>query len=254
MLTKLLKIARQAGDAIMEVYNDPNFEASIEQKGDDSPLTLADKKAHLVIDAALRAWTPDIPILSEEGKSISYAERKKWNRFWCVDPLDGTKEFIKRNGEFVVHIALIVDNEALVGVVHAPVKGITYLAQRGEGAFRIANGLVEKIEAARYKPSDEGLTLVASRSHLSPETSDYIAKFKSPNMISMGSSLKFMAVAEGTAHEYPRLGPTMEWDSAAPQVIVEEAGGSVLRHDDGKPLRYNKENLLNPWFLVKGRS
>ena len=252
LLAEAVRIAQAAGAAILEVYNGPDFEQNVEQKGDSSPLTLADKRSHQVIAAGLAALAPDIPVLSEEGKQMGYAERSGWSRFWLVDPLDGTKEFIKRNGEFAVHIALVEGGRATLGVVHLPVLNVTYAAVQGGGAHKWENGVAQPIQVAQFSENQEGLRMVASRSHMSAETAEYMARFNNPTTLSMGSSMKFMLVADGRADIYPRLGPTMEWDTAAPQVVVEEAGGSVLDFKTGQPLRYNKENLLNEWFVVRG--
>ncbi len=252
LLPLAIRTAQAAGAEILAVYRDPNFEATIEQKGDNSPLTLADRRAHVLIAKELEKHSPEIPLLSEEGKHLDFSVRKNWNRFWLVDPLDGTKEFIKRNGEFAVHIALVENGVATLGVVHLPVLGVTYFAVQNGGAFKLENGQQSPVRAAQFTENQEGLVVVASRSHLSPETSEFIARFKNAQTVSMGSSMKFMLVADGRAHVYPRLGPTMEWDSAAPQVIVEEAGGSVIDQQTGLPLCYNKENLLNHWFVVRG--
>ena len=249
----LLALAQKVGNEILSIYHDARYLASVENKGDNSPLTLADKRSNECICAALQAEFPSIPILSEEGKTISYAERKSWERFWLIDPLDGTKEFIKRNGEFTVHIALIERGIPILGLVHAPVKNITYIAEKGKGAIKWENGQKNILQCASFSPQQENLRIVASRSHLSPETEAYIAQFPHTTTLSMGSSLKFMLIAEGKADIYPRLGPTMEWDVAAPQIIVTEAGGSVLQYETEAPLSYNKENLLSPWFIVKGK-
>jgi 3'(2'), 5'-bisphosphate nucleotidase len=251
--TFLLTLAQKVGNEILAIYNDSKYLQSIENKGDNSPLTLADKRSNECICAALQAEYPDIPILSEEGKAITYAERKNWQRFWLIDPLDGTKEFIKRNGEFTVHIALIENGIPILGLVHAPVKNISYIAEKSKGATKWENGQTTVLQCVPFSTQQKDLRIVASRSHLSPETETYIAQFSHTSTLSMGSSLKFMLIAEGKADIYPRLGSTMEWDVAAPQIIVEEAGGSVLHYETGKPLSYNKENLLSPWFIVKGK-
>jgi 3'(2'), 5'-bisphosphate nucleotidase len=260
----ILKVAKGAGDEIMDVYSS---DFTIEQKEDRSPLTLADKRSHEVISRDLSILYPDIPILSEEGTDIPYSKREWWKYFWLVDPLDGTKEFINRNGEFTVNIALIQNSKPVLGVIYIPVRKIFYYAKKGSGAYRLAgNKLPETLNngrkiieiSARLPLSDSQsrpFTVVGSRSHMSKETEEYINRLKEVHgevhIIPTGSSLKLCMVAEGRADVYPRFGPTMEWDIAAGQVIVEEAGGKVINAETGEPLRYNKENLLNPWFIVE---
>lgn len=243
-LEPVAQIAREAGAKILEVYESADF--GVEAKADDSPLTKADLASHHVIVSALEALTPDIPVLSEESKEMPYSERKHWTRFWLVDPLDGTKEFVKRNGEFTVNIALIDNGQPVLGVIYIPVTGETYQAAAGYGARRAETTL----------QADEQLTdplrVVASRSHAGAETVAYFERLEQDyqlELVSKGSSLKFCLVAAGEAALYPRFGPTMEWDTAAAQCIVEQAGGTVTTMD-GAPLRYNKENLLNPYFVV----
>lgn len=255
-INEITKIAAAAGKKILEIYHSSlsNNELEVEWKGDSSPLTAADRAAHQVITQSLLDLYPDTPCLSEEGKSIPFRERSSWNRFWMIDPLDGTKEFIKRNGEFTVNIALIEDNKPIIGVVHVPVSGYTYYAKIKQGAFlKKPDGMPQRLETQIYDENEDNQTIVSSRSHLSPETAAFIQKFRNPILISMGSSLKFMLVAEGKANVYPRFGPTMEWDTAAAQIIVEEAGGYVAIENTDKPLTYNKENLLNPHFIVTGK-
>ena len=232
----------------MEIYDGDH---GVEYKDDKSPLTAADKAAHDVIVAGLRELTPDIPVLSEEGKDIPYGQRKSWQRFWLVDPLDGTKEFIKRNGEFTVNIALIEVQQPVFGVVYVPVQDALYWGGKGQGAFK-QEGKGEPVAIRVRQPdSAKGLTVVMSRSHPSPELEDYLKTIKVADALSVGSSLKLCAVAEGRADLYPRLGPTMEWDTAAGQAVVEGAGGTVMT-PDSLSLVYNKANLLNPYFIVKG--
>jgi 3'(2'), 5'-bisphosphate nucleotidase len=242
----LLHLAEQAGKAILLVYES---DFSVQQKADHSPLTLADMRSHAIISEGLRRRFPDIPILSEEGRAISYEERSQWERFWLVDPLDGTKEFVKRNGEFTVNIALVEDSIPVLSVVHAPVLGTTYLGQRGVGAWLIKEGAVQPISVA---PPHEGeLRVVASRSHSDEKTTALLQKLPPRCVVSSGSSLKFCMVAEGSADFYPRLGPTMEWDTAAAQCVLESAGGRVVQCD-GQPLRYNKSGWRNPFFYAIG--
>ena len=246
----IIDLSLTAGQAILEVY-DSDF--SVEQKDDKSPLTLADKRSHEIISEFLHARYP-YPVLSEEGKNIPCAERKNWECFWLVDPLDGTKEFIKRNGEFTVNIALIEGGRPVLGVIYQPVADLLYYAVQGEGSFKVEGGSGEKLPLRRKK---DNLTVVGSRSHGSKAFDDYVEVLRSQYgtcaFISAGSSLKFCLVAEGRADIYPRLAPTMEWDTAAGQIIVEEAGGLVLEAKSRTPLRYNKESLLNPHFVAFGK-
>ncbi len=240
-------IAREAAEKIMEVYV-TDFE--VRNKTDRSPLTRADMASHDVICSRLAGLTPDIPVLSEESAHIPYSTRKTWDQYWLVDPLDGTREFIKRNNEFTVNIALIRDNYPVLGVIYAPVKGLCYYAARNEGAYKQGNGTAHL--RLRVKTSrDDSLVIAGSRSHGNKRQQAFFGKMgERVETIAIGSSLKFCLVAEGVADIYARFGPTSEWDSAAGQCIVEEAGGKVT--DTGfNRLRYNaKESLINPDFLV----
>jgi 3'(2'), 5'-bisphosphate nucleotidase len=249
LLDDVLEIARHAGAAVMEVYESPDFDVQL--KSDDSPLTRADLASNKLIVEGLKKLTPKVSILSEESKQVPYAERKDWTTYWLVDPLDGTKEFVKRNGEFTVNIALVDGGEPVLGVVYAPVLGRMYYAAKGHGAFRSdGDGAPRPIRAADYH--DASLKIVASRSHAGPDLAAFLDRVGEYEVVSMGSSLKLCLVADGTAHLYPRLGPTMEWDTGAAHAIVNEAGGAVTDLDN-VALRYNKEDLLNPYFMVVGK-
>jgi len=252
-IKKIINIAREAGDAILAIY-EKDFE--VYTKNDESPLTEADQAANAIILDQLLASYPDIPYISEEVKQQSYEERKDWEYCWLIDPLDGTKEFIKKNGEFTVNIALIHRGVPVLGVVHVPVQNKTYYASKGEGAFVIDNNNVPQLIENRSHYSDlEQIVVVASRSHLSQEVVDFVdnlkAKGKEVEFLSSGSSLKFCLVAEGKAHVYPRLAPTMEWDTAAAHAICLEAGKDVLVYDTRQAMQYNRKDLLNPWFIVE---
>ncbi len=256
-----IQAAIEAGDAIMEVYGSGDF--GVESKKDDSPLTLADKKAHAIIISLLEETV--IPVLSEEGSSIPYEVRKHWTRFWLVDPLDGTKEFIRRNGEFTVNIALVEAGICSFGVVFAPVLNELYLGIPERGAFRCTKPkyfdqpldyLLQFSDRLPVSdPSDHQFRLVASRSHYNQETQDYVNSLdtgkKQIRLVNRGSSLKLCMVASGEADIYPRLGPTMEWDTAAAHAVVKASGKNVYEIISGNELIYNKENLLNPYFVVK---
>ncbi len=247
MKQELIALALEAGKKIMDIYLHDDFHESIDFKADHSPLTKADKAAHLVIDETLKRSWSDIPVLSEEGKHADYNERKHWNRFWLVDPLDGTREFIKRNGQFTVNIALIDNGYPVLGLVYIPVQNTLYWGD-ADGASKIIDGVETPI---KVKNPDARITAVGSRSHSSQEEADVMAKYNVEQTIAVGSSLKFCLVADGSADLYYRHGPTMEWDTAAGQAVVEAAGGSVLL-PDGKRFRYNKENLLNSSFYCLG--
>ncbi|MCP4457788.1 MAG: 3'(2'),5'-bisphosphate nucleotidase CysQ [Cytophagales bacterium] len=238
------KAARAAGVDILEIYESGDF--SVEAKADNSPLTLADKASHNRIVSFLEKT--NIPILSEEGRSIPFDERKNWEYFWMIDPLDGTKEFIKKNGEFTVNIALIHKGHPILGVVYPPVLDQMYTAIQGSGS--LLDGKPIRVSGKTLDAAN--LRTVASRSHMSPETEEFLARLDHPEIVSKGSSLKLLMVASGEADVYPRFGPTMEWDTAAAHVIVVEAGGQVVHTNLGSSIKYNKENLLNPYFIVLG--
>lgn len=247
LLNQAIHAAEQACIEILDVYNSGDFQA--EAKGDNSPLTLADKRAHKKISQLLQP--AGLPILSEEGKAIPYEERKNWEYFWMVDPLDGTKEFIKRNGEFTVNIALIHKNAPILGVVAIPVTGQVFYGAAGIGAF-VKEGESTKSLGKRKRAdlAQKGLRIVASRSHMDQDTVDFIEKLASPELVSKGSSLKFLLLAEGKADVYPRFAPTMEWDTAAAHAVVKQVGLEVKQKEKDAELQYNKPDLLNPYFLV----
>jgi len=261
LLLSAINASLKAGEEILNVYQS---DFAVEHKDDRSPLTLADKKAHTVICSTLEPL--EIPVLSEEGKNTDYSERSKWPYFWMVDPLDGTKEFIKRNGEFTVNIALIHKQKAVLGVIYVPVTNVLYFAAEGIGSFRSDvkhgsfgfAGLQEVLDTSHKLPlknENVKFTVVASRSHLSEETEMFIDGLKTTHkeveFISSGSSIKLCLVAEGKADVYPRFAPTMEWDTAAGQAICEISGKTVIDYSTNTPLLYNKENLLNNWFIVQ---
>lgn len=272
ILFTAIRAALQAGAEIMKVYTDPNADFEIEKKADNSPLTIADRKSHAII-AGWLADTP-YPILSEEGKKIPTEERQSWNELWVVDPLDGTKEFIKRNGEFTVNIAYVKNGAPEAGVIYIPVKEELFFADTEKGAYKLSNEdglltrinenkepgctlevLIEKAQKLPYPTPHEGFMIVASRSHLNAETEEYIERMKKEHAkvetVSKGSSLKLCLIAEGVADVYPRFAPTMEWDTAAGHAIIRAAGKEVYQANTDKPLVYNKEDLLNPWFIAK---
>jgi 3'(2'), 5'-bisphosphate nucleotidase len=274
-LLTALAAAIEAGHAILDVYRSSDFK--VEEKTDKSPLTLADKRSHEIL--VKRLGQLDIPILSEEGKDIPYEQRKKWETYWLIDPLDGTKEFIKKNGEFTVNVAIIRNRRPAAGVIYVPDKNTLYFALSNLGSFKVdsiddiasvvrqstnsagettAKSIEDLIDASTALPLSDStnrpFTIIGSRSHATPELEAFVEEKRQEHgeveFISAGSSLKLCLVAEGKADIYPRTGPTMEWDTAAGQSIVENAGCKVLRYDTGEPLIYNKENLLNPWFVV----
>jgi 3'(2'), 5'-bisphosphate nucleotidase len=276
-ILRSIHAAITAGKAIHAVYHSKDFE--VEYKSDQSPLTLADQKSHEIIMNVLKEF--DLPILSEEGKDAPYAQRQNWECFWLVDPLDGTKEFIKRNGEFTVNIALIKNRRPVLGTIFVPDRNTLYFAAHNFGAFKLEDGpfndlqisaahsnkkagtllaqIVERSDRLPIQhPRRSALTIVGSRSHKTAELEAYVAEkrktFGDVEFISAGSSLKICLVAEGRADIYPRLGPTMEWDTAAGQAIAEAAGAAVYEYKTTKTLIYNKEDLHNPWFIVQSKS
>jgi len=245
-LDKIVAVAKDAGDGIMEIY-DHDFQ--IAYKDDQSPLTEADTKSNEIICTALESMYPEIPMLSEENREIPYEERKHWEYYWCIDPIDGTKEFIKKNGEFTVNIALIHKNIPVLGVVYAPALGDMYKAKKGEGAFKNNQQLPLEMNDTPKKM----LRVVASKSHLSEETQAFIDNLETEEIkqVSKGSSLKLCMVAEGSADIYPRLAPTMEWDTAAADAIVRESKKMTYQFENNQAMVYNKKDLLNPWFIVR---
>lgn len=252
-IVKIIDIARKAGDEIMKIYAQ---DFSVEMKGDNSPLTLADQKSNGIIISALKALHPEIPIISEETKVMAYDERKNWNDYWLVDPLDGTKEFIKKNGEFTVNIALMSQGEPVLGVVYAPAQNRMWYGMKGEGSFILnEDGSKKALSKGANWRDLKKVNVVGSRSHMSEETLQFVEGLKKEgkevDFVSSGSSLKFCLVAEGKADVYPRFAPTMEWDTAAGHAVVALAGGKVLNWETKQPLQYNKENLLNPFFIVE---
>ncbi len=251
LIQQVVPIAKKAGDAILEVYHSAS-DVEIVSKADNSPLTLADRASNAVICEELEKLDLKFPIISEENKVVSYEERKHYTYYWLIDPLDGTKEFIKRNGEFTVNIALIHKGRTVLGVVYAPVLNEMYWASKGYGAYMSGTDGEEKLEAKHFSMKDNGLGVVCSRSHLNEGTQKYVDQLNNPVLVAKGSSLKFLILAKGGAHLYPRLAPTMEWDTAAAQIVLEEAGGKVIHAETKAPLAYNKENLLNPHFLAFG--
>ena len=243
----VVDIALAAGAAIMEIYSQ---DFAVEHKDDRSPLTAADLASHHLIVDGLRRLTPELPVLSEESASIAWEERRTWTRYWLVDPLDGTREFVKKNGEFTVNIALIEDGETVFGVVYAPALEELHYGIRGVGAF-VRDG-DEDVPILSRKPASPPLRVAASRSHLDERTAAAMRRMGEVESQGLGSSLKFCRIAEGRMDVYPRFGPTSEWDTAAAQCVLEAAGGAVLTLD-GRPLRYNhKESLLNPDFIALG--
>ncbi len=263
MIREVVKVALEAGKEIMKIYEETFY---VEYKEDKTPLTEADKRSHKVIYEGLRSINNDIPILSEEDSHVPYDIRRKWKKFWLVDPLDGTKEFIKKNGEFTVNIALVEGNKPVMSVIYAPALKVLFFSQKGEGAYRLEINeeedpedklaKAERLPIVKNHEPSKLIRVVASRSHINYETKQFIRRIslytEKVETVSVGSSLKICLVAEGRADVYPRLGPTMEWDTAAGHIIAEESGASVRIYNNNanKELTYNKESLMNPNFVV----
>ena len=252
MTNTLLPVLQEASKAILEIYADEDrFKTEI--KGDNSPLTEADKLSNKIICEALADHFPGIPVISEDTKQAHYEERAAYKHFFLVDPLDGTKEFIKRNGEFTINIAYVEGHHPIGGFVYVPCTSTAYVAFYGDGAFRIsADGTKTPLRTQPFNLLDDQLKVVASRSHRDPMTEKIISRLNQPEIVSVGSSLKFLLIADGKADFYPRLAPTSEWDTAATQCILEEAGGSILQYPILHPMVYNKPDLLNPHFIAMG--
>lgn len=251
----LLEAAKHAAHLacaeIMDVYATFSVDQVI-QKADDSPLTKADLRANAIIQQTLEKRFPDIPFLSEENKQIPFSIRSGFPQFWMVDPLDGTKEFVKKNGEFTVNIALIEGGRPVLGVVAVPVTGEMYWAIQEEGSWTEVEGKDVPVRSRTFSEKDQGLRLVASRSHRDADTEAFMSSFEQPVIRPSGSSLKIIRLATGDADIYPRFAPTMEWDTAAADIILQEAGGRMVHAETGLPLQYNKPDLLNPHFLAYG--
>lgn len=249
---KVVDIARDAGKEILKIYQKKSFNQQL--KMNQSPLTEADVASHNLITSQLKEVTPSIPILSEESGKVSWDIRKSWNIYWLIDPLDGTKEFIKKNGEFTVNIALIYKNEPILGIVHAPVLGETWIGEQGMPAIKMKKGNAIEVKTKPYKQG-KICTVVGSRTHAGDSLDKLLQELGEYRLIPMGSSIKLCLVAEGKAHIYPRLGPTSEWDTAAAHAVVNSAGGEIFEFKTKNPLKYNtKDSLLNPYFIAQDKS
>ncbi len=251
-IEELINILRQAGNSILDIYTQ-SF--NVELKADHTPITLADQNSNDILTRGLYNCYPDIPVISEENEPVPFNQRKDWFCFWLVDPLDGTKEFIEKNGEFAINLALIENRQPVLGMIYIPVTGTLYYAVNGKGCFKITgNSEPLSLKTSIKNPQDK-VIVVGSRSHLSPEVHTLVKKlrheFREVELIRMGSAIKFGLIAEGKADFYLRTGRTMEWDTAAGQAIVKESGKQVYDYKTGQPLVYNKKDLTNPWFIVK---
>jgi len=248
---KINSIAQKAGDEIMKVYQQ---DFDVDYKKDNSPLTKADIKSNEIITESLKDLYPEIPILSEENKEVPYKIRKNWEYFWLIDPLDGTKEFVKKNGEFTVNIALIYKNIPVLGVIYAPTLNLLYYAHKDRGAFKQEKNKKPQRLPIYKHAKDDAFKVIVSKSHYNQETKDFVDNLKRQyekiEFINIGSSLKFCLIAEGKADIYPRLAPTMEWDTAAGQAIIEESKGRITKYKTKESIKYNKHNLLNPYFVA----
>ncbi len=251
-IQKINSIAKKAGDEIMKIYQQ---DFDVDFKNDNSPLTIADIQSNKIIISNLKSIYPDIPVLSEENKEIPYKIRKNWEYFWIIDPLDGAKEFVKKNGEFTVNIALIYKNMPVLGVIYPPALNLLYYAQKDKGAFKQEKDKKLQRLPIYNHPNNDTLKVIVSKSHYNQETKEFVNNLKNQyeniEFINIGSSLKFCLIAEGKADIYPRLAPTMEWDTAAGQIIVKEARGKVFKFNTQESLKCNNQNLLNPWFVTQ---
>lgn len=250
----IIEIISGANKIVLDLYDNYNLEKNdinLSYKSDNSPVTEADKKASNFICGELQKNYPDIPIICEETEQVNYNDRKNFEYFWLVDPLDGTKEFLKKNGEFTINIGLIKGTKSILGVVSVPCQNKIYYASKNKGAYVRLNNTTMEIKCRKI--NHDNPTIICSRSHLNKETSEYLKKYSKHEISSAGSSLKFMMIAEGNADIYPRLNGSMEWDTAASHIITEESGATISTYPDNVPLSYNKESLLNPYFIVYGK-
>jgi 3'(2'), 5'-bisphosphate nucleotidase len=248
LIDPLLDVVSEASAAIMDIYRNEDFGVQI--KVDDSPVTTADLRANDIICKGLNKLSFQYPIISEENMEIPYGTRSAYNRYWLIDPLDGTKEFIKRNGEFTINIALMEGEHPILGIVAAPALQEYYFGVKGCGSYLERNNITCRLECGTYHPLQKDMIIPCSLSHINTDTKNYIRQYENATLVPRGSALKFMMIANAEAHLYPRLAPTMEWDTAAPQIIVEEAGGVVINYETKTPLTYNKYSLVNPAFVV----
>lgn len=254
LLHKIIAITVQASSVIMDIYNDPNGFA-VERKEDNTPVTRADQLSSNLIEKELNRVFPEALVVSEEGTQWSYDERKRYKYIFLVDPLDGTKEFVKRNGEFCINIALLEDGEPILGVIRTPAKEQVYYAYKGGGAWQLTpEGDKIELKSDAFSWKSDHLRFITSRSHMNEKTSTLIQGFKDPVLLQRGSAIKFAWLARGDADIYPKIGLTMEWDTAAGQVLLEEAGGQVVEFTTKEPLKYNKQKLYNPHFLAFGKT
>mgnify|MGYP001218856015 CR=1 FL=1 len=243
----------EAGTAVMKIYEAVDLRYNTAYKEDNSPVTDADLMSNKIISAGLLDIFPDIPIISEESNIDSYHQRKKWKYVWLLDPLDGTKEFINRSDEFSINLALIKNGAPVAGFIYLPVFKTLYYAIQGSGAFEVFENQTNNISVNSFSLDQQGLRIVASRSEMDSSTKSYIDILDSPEIISLGSALKFISIAKGDADYYPRMIHIMEWDTAAGQIIIEEAGGALVEADSGLPLTYNKPTMINPYFIASGK-
>jgi 3'(2'), 5'-bisphosphate nucleotidase len=254
-IDRLIDLIKQSNQIANKIYNDylNNNSLIINNKSDDSPVTKADTDVNIFLCQQLKQLYPNIPIISEETKTVPYTIRKQYSNYWCIDPIDGTKEFINKNGEFTINLGLVEDNKVVLGIVSHPPKNVIYYAIHNQGAYKLLdNGDISKLSSKKENIENiENPNIICSRSHMNKPTQDFLKTFSNYNLISRGSSLKFMSIAEGIADIYPRLNGSMEWDTCASHIIVKEAGARIVLYDDqNKTLEYNKVNLLNPFFIV----
>lgn len=241
----------EAGQAIMMYYQDHSFEVEI--KSDNSPVTSADLASDAILSAGLQKLTPSWPIISEETDQYSYDQRKAMDYFWLLDPLDGTKEFLNHTDEFTINLALIHDESPVAGFIYVPVTKELYFAIKNQGSFQVIDGAELPLQASQFSLEDSHLRVVSSRNYTDPRTDTYIRHLQSPTIIAKGSALKFVWIAKGAADYYPRMIHIMEWDTAAGQIIIEEAGGKLVEATSGQPLKYNKSVMVNPFFIASGK-